>query len=178
MPYLHWETHRRRKKMAEVTKAITLKHDGNRSHSTEILTDEFKRIVEEQLKIARAMTDAAPQEDTTAEKDESSKKRGPLGQYLIQIAKIYEDMDVEPDVRMLRDHLHETPPLHSRRTLDQSYYWKLANTDKRDEDQVVYRATKEGKNIARTTRVVMVDQLWLYILDESMWHAHHFISRR
>jgi hypothetical protein len=95
---------------------------------------------------------------------------GPLGEYLIQISKVYEAMDIEPDVRMLRDYLHEEPPMHSRRTLDQSYYWKLANTDKRDEDQVVYRATRQGKNISRTTRVVMVDQLWLYILDESTQH--------
>jgi hypothetical protein len=168
MPYLHWETHQRRKKMAEVTREISYMHGKKQAHKTESRTDEFKRFVEDQLTIARAMTDRMP------EKIMSSKKvlqpvQSPtlLGQYLMQISKLYEAMDIEPDVRMLRDNLHANPPLHSRRTLDQSYYWKLTNTDKRDEDQVVYRATKQGKNISRTTRVVMVDQLWLYILDES-----------
>lgn len=76
-------------------------------------------------------------------------------------------MDVEPDIRVLRDYLHKDPPLHARRTLDHSFYWKLPTTDGRDEDQVVYRATKRGKSVLRTSRVVMVDQLWLYVLDDS-----------
>ena len=80
-------------------------------------------------------------------------------------------MDIEPDVRLLSDNLHprdpEIPPLHARRTLDQSYYWKLENTDRRDEDQVVNRGTQAGNSIYRTSRLVMVDQLWLYILDDS-----------
>ncbi|CAG8983892.1 hypothetical protein HYALB_00005531 [Hymenoscyphus albidus] len=108
-----------------------------------------------------------PKDTRTPVKKEEKKERGPLANYLLQIAKIYDAMDIEPDVRLLRDHLHQDPPLHSRRTLDQSYYWKLQNTDNRDEDQVVFRATKEGKSPLRTTRVVMVDQLWLYILDEN-----------
>jgi hypothetical protein len=167
MPYLHWETHRRRKQMAEVIEQVTSKHQEKRSHATEILTDELKRITDE-LITARAMSDPIVTQLNAAKKGDLVKSRSTLGEYLIQISKIYEAMDIEPDVRMLRDYLHEKPPLHSRRTLDQSYYWKLANTNKRDEDQVVYRATMQGKNISRTTRVVMVDQLWLYILDESM----------
>jgi hypothetical protein len=87
-----------------------------------------------------------------------------LGPYLMSIAKLYDEMDYEADERLLRDHLHQTPPLHIRRTLDQSYFWTLEDTTSRDKDQVVYRGTKGGKNW--NARVVMVDQLWLWILDE------------
>ena len=87
-----------------------------------------------------------------------------LGPYLMSIAKVADAMDYEADERLLRDHLHETPPLHIRRTLDQSYFWTLADTTARDRDQVVYRGTKGGKHW--NARVVMVDQLWLWILDE------------
>jgi hypothetical protein len=77
-------------------------------------------------------------------------------------------MDYEADERLLRDNLHVDPPLHIRRTLDQSYFLTLDDTAARDKDQVVYRATKQGKSIyCRNTRVVMVDQLWLWILDGS-----------
>lgn len=58
------------------------------------------------------------------------------------------------------------PLLHIRRTLDQSYFMNLKDTSQRDRDQVVYRATKWQGNLAR---VVMVDQLWLWILDERMF---------
>lgn len=153
--------------MATVTREITKQHIKDSPRGHEILRDEVTRAVQE-VHLLRSMTDFHQLKETKAsDNDEKEKKRCPLGKYLLQIAKIYDAMDIEPDVRMLRDHLHQDPPLHSRRTLDQSYYWKLQNTDNRDEDQVVYRATMEGKSPLRTTRVVMVDQLWLYILDES-----------
>jgi hypothetical protein len=85
-------------------------------------------------------------------------------------------MEIEPDVRMLRDYLYSKTPLHPRRTLDQSYYWNLPDTNMRDEDQVVYYETKYGTNIFRTPRVLMVDQLWLYILDDRK-HSLEFNSR-
>jgi hypothetical protein len=114
----------------------------------------------------------------------------------------------------IRDQLD--PPLHIRRTLDQSYFFTLKDTTHRDKDQVVYRQTKMRKEesydgrsrksrsrveqkqdamkdtgsgqkmhlrnrcaetnsrreasftkLVGVARVVMVDQLWLWILDES-----------
>jgi len=77
-------------------------------------------------------------------------------------------MDYEADERLLRDNLHSNPPLHIRRTLDQSYFLTLDDTAARDKDQVVYRETREGRSFySMNTRVVMVDQLWLWILDDS-----------
>ncbi|KAH7399882.1 hypothetical protein BKA64DRAFT_467978 [Cadophora sp. MPI-SDFR-AT-0126] len=176
MPYLHWETHRRRKKMTEIMKEITEEYHRDRPHVTESLREEMAKTAEElYLRHARQLSDFLSMEEAAKQKrkekplkpGEKKKVRGALGEYLLQVAKIYDALDIEPDVRILRDHLHKDPPLHARRTLDQSYYWKLQNTDGRDEDQVVYRETKRGKNISRTSRVIMVDQLWLYILDDN-----------
>ncbi|KAG4432903.1 hypothetical protein IFR05_011621 [Cadophora sp. M221] len=59
---------------------------------------------------------------------------------------------------------HETAPMHFRRTLDQYYYYTLPTTEARDKDQVVTRyfeKTWPGDD----KLVLMVDQLWLWILD-------------
>ncbi|RXG45950.1 hypothetical protein VDGE_02058 [Verticillium dahliae] len=79
------------------------------------------------------------------------------------------------------------------RTLDQAYYWTLNTTKSRDRDQVVYRATTAKSKdfhqfdnggwpdhqdlyespcrsctagIQKVSRVMMVDQLWMWVLDE------------
>jgi hypothetical protein len=75
------------------------------------------------------------------------------------------------DEKLLRKYLLSERPMHIRRTLDQSYYWTLKDTQMRDQDQVVYRATaKAGENPqnADIKQIVMVDQLWIWILDGSM----------
>lgn len=102
--------------------------------------------------------------------DQSASKKGAkaCGLFLMQAAKVYEAMELEPDTKLVHSYLHYQPPFHPRRTLDQSYYFKLENTEFRDRDQVVYRGTKEGRKIHGSTRVIMVDQLWMYILDESL----------
>lgn len=151
--------------------------------------------------------------------------RNPLGQYLIDAARLYEAMSTYRDQQMLEKYLYNDPPLHPRRTLDQSYYWTLQSTRDRDRDQVVYRETsmdptsyhhfrpvrekpqkqttvsklkhvlpvsqppapvhepqfkwdchckqtdEKGcevcrENIRKVSDVVMVDQLWMWILDE------------
>ena len=150
--------------------------------------------------------------------------RNPLGQYLIDAARLYEAMSMYRDQQMLEKYLYSDPPLHPRRTLDQSYYWTLQSTRDRDRDQVVYRETSMNpnshhhfrpvrekpqkkttasklknilpvskpiavqepqfkwdchirqtddkgcedcrENIRKVSDVVMVDQLWMWILDE------------
>lgn len=120
-----------------------------------------------------------------------------LGQYLLDASMLYESMSNHRDKEFIKKYLHEDPPLHPRRTLDQAYYWSLDNTDARDQDQVVYRATKatakrdhtyDSENmvwkqhrkctlkdgcehcrskIRHVPKLVMVDQLWMWILDGS-----------
>ncbi|KAK4677382.1 hypothetical protein QC764_405710 [Podospora pseudoanserina] len=63
-------------------------------------------------------------------------------------------------------HAHDVLPLHCRRTLDQYSYYMLETTERRDKDQVVYRwATKHGKP-KNTAPILMVDQLWLWVLPD------------
>jgi hypothetical protein len=95
-----------------------------------------------------------------------------LGRYLIMLARVADEMDYEADERLLRDNVNNNPPLHIRRTLDQYYFLTLDDTSVRDKDQVVYRGTRAGRSFHnRNTRVVMVDQLWLWILDDSEYSS-------
>ena len=55
--------------------------------------------------------------------------------------------------------------LHIRRTLDQFYYHAIS-TESRDEDQVVFRYTRDHKPYER--KVFMVDQLWLWTLGSDL----------
>lgn len=94
--------------------------------------------------------------------------------------------DCERNDRLLRSYIRENPPLHVRRTLDQYYFITQGSTSTRDRDQVVYRGTKpvelpetdepdeatkadtkKQKLPKGVRRLVMVDQLWLWILDDS-----------
>lgn len=129
------------------------------------------------------------------ENEDKQWKGSPLGQYLIDAARMFEAITNYRDKRLLETFLMNEPPLHPRRTLDQAYYWILDTTRVRDKDQVVYRATTakgadfhkydlkkeawpkhdelkiEGpcrdcsQKIKKVSRVVMVDQLWMWILD-------------
>lgn len=70
---------------------------------------------------------------------------------------------------------------HSRMTLDQYYYSVLTDTDTRDRDQVLSKFIDAGNKQTLGTnnssydpmpgrqdrRILMVDQLWLWVVDES-----------
>lgn len=56
----------------------------------------------------------------------------------------------------------EFPGLQLRRTLDQYIYAGIETTSRRDDDQVVYRYTRD--NFPKGAKIFMVDQLWLWIL--------------
>ncbi|TEY39017.1 hypothetical protein BOTCAL_0472g00040 [Botryotinia calthae] len=193
MPYLHWEMDRKRAHLANIAKELTSKYREKQTRHDIRNKDILAGIVNENKKKfgflhkveAKELTnsDDSPLSDElkqmpgfrrffqttskiSADQPFSGKVGNPCGRYLMQAAKVYEAMDLEPDVKLLHSHLHEQPPFHPRRTLDQSYYFKLENTEPRDKDQVVYRGTNERRKIYGSTRVVMVDQLWMYILDE------------
>ena len=123
--------------------------------------------------------------------------KNPLGQYLIDSARLFVAISRFQDTAILRTHLFGDRPVHPRRTLDQGYNATLSNTRARGRDQVLYRATafdgnapypfriqdhnhrrggelslppRNGWNQAKPhdaqlRRVLMVDQLWLWIVD-------------
>jgi hypothetical protein len=116
-----------------------------------------------------------------------TQRRRILGKLLLSAAALLEAIDFRTDERFIYKYLHQRPPLHPRRTLDQSYYGALKHTGTRDRDQVVYRATTPERHdclevmdekdkwckqchqdVRKVPRLIMVDQLWLWILDGSM----------
>jgi hypothetical protein len=87
-----------------------------------------------------------------------------------------DDGDDDDDWRaQIEAYLTHDPPLHPRRTLDQSYYHMLPSTSTRDSDQVVARRAKKEKREGLANEwqkieghnVLMVDQLWLWIIKTS-----------
>ncbi|RFU33017.1 hypothetical protein B7463_g3326, partial [Scytalidium lignicola] len=176
MPYLHWETDGRRREMARIS--CQLKEEKEKEqrkkgkiHFNKQKYDQWRTILEDiRAKFSRS-TMAGIMEESPNDKISKITSKGepknPLGKYLSQVAKVYNEMDIENDVKLLRENLFDQPPLHGRRTLDQSYYWKLENTEQRDRDQVVSRGTRGGSGNDKSTPVIMVDQLWLYILDDN-----------
>lgn len=61
---------------------------------------------------------------------------------------------------------YDKGPLHCRRTLDQYSYYMLETTERRDKDQVVYRWAKEQGKTKNQIPLLMIDQLWLWILPD------------
>ena len=64
-----------------------------------------------------------------------------------------------------KDCLNEGSSFHPRRSLDQFFYSRLPNTTQRDNDQVVSKNTKWSPD---GTKMVMVDQLWLWVIDPNI----------
>ncbi|KAH8602515.1 hypothetical protein B0O99DRAFT_587613 [Bisporella sp. PMI_857] len=137
----HWETDKNRNKMATLTREITYELERKSPDNKQKLHDNLCKWSSDFL--------------NSADLPIYQPKKGivRLKVSAIPLGDTY-------------DYLYHDPPLHSRRTLDQSYYWKLNDTGLRDRDQVVYRATRTGNDTKKTTRVIMVNQLWLYILDD------------
>lgn len=69
------------------------------------------------------------------------------------------------DENLIRGYLNSSTDLHLRRTLDQFKHHSI-NTEKRDRDQVVFRYCDKAK---KPLKIFMVDQLWMWILDDSKW---------
>jgi hypothetical protein len=96
------------------------------------------------------------------------------------IRRILHEKEIEEentDLCLLKAYLGDTgtKPLHCRRTLDQFSYYMLDTTESRDRDQVMWRwgrkklekAAKTGKTVkVDDTPVLMVDQLWLWVLHD------------
>lgn len=105
-----------------------------------------------------------------------------IGQVLFDAAMVFEAMSTHREKSLIHKYLDEDPPLHPRRTLEQTNEWTLSlSWHASARDQVVHRATrpkqldihsidpftKEWRDrIRKVPRVMMIDQLWMWILDE------------
>ncbi len=71
-----------------------------------------------------------------------------------------------PDAALVQGYLYNERPLHIRRTLDQYHNTYLDTSmpnSTRDSDQVI---TRLARTYSMEPKVLMVDQLWLYVIGE------------
>ncbi|KAK4096298.1 hypothetical protein N658DRAFT_501729 [Parathielavia hyrcaniae] len=168
MPFLHWEIERRLVRMTNVIRKT--RHMNEQETAFERLN---KRKGTWGSVVDRAKAAAERIDSTVSDfggwNDESSswRPRSPLGSYLWLAAKLFQLIDEAADWRLISEHLCTQSPLHPRRTLEQYFYWTAEDTVHRDRQQVVYRSTRMRNDPDAVPRVVMVDQLWLWILDEN-----------
>ena len=180
MPYLHWETDRGRVRSAEIVKEASKQNLISISEVVDQAKHQFSHVETQDTVVPPVTTWTSQSAAQTPAKVE---RRPALGQVFRAAAALLEAMDTHVEEQLMLKYLHVEPPLQPRRTLDQAYYGALKSTGTRDRDQVVYRGTTpqthecEGmetclqcnEDIRKTPRIIMVDQLWLWILDESKW---------
>jgi hypothetical protein len=161
MPYLHWEIEERLLRMSKIVQTRTAEQKPERGRTGISFRSKFAEIASNwRIKLGRPVPT-------------KKSERGPwtpqsaLGRYLWYAAKLFEIIDEAADERLISEHLYSTSPLHMRRTLDQFYYWTVVDTTAQDQNQVVSHGTKSSSDPEATGRVVMVDQLWMWILDQS-----------
>ena len=92
------------------------------------------------------------------------------------------------ETKLIWSYLGSEPPLHLRRTLDQFGYANLRSTVSRDDDQMLWKRTRrpiqsdfhfgvqepqveeqdtfDSRRPVMDGKVLMVDQLWLWIIDQ------------
>jgi hypothetical protein len=187
VPYLHWDTDKGRTQLAKAIEKATAQHLQRRLPKEPIGDDNphLATIAVEALARKKAALKDSRSLSTALQ---HTTRRGILGQYLLRVAMLSEIMACYEDEELVRGYLFANPPLHPRRTLHQSsdtHYGFLKSTDRLDKEQVVYKATAPVEqsthrhctrlygclhcrgDIRKIPRVLMVDQLWLFILDGS-----------
>ncbi|KUI59980.1 hypothetical protein VP1G_07196 [Cytospora mali] len=182
MPYLHWETDRRREKISQFLDEETEKHrkikddkekeqkNKRQKHRGDLVIPIHKTKGND-IQWTQAADHSNPHQAASTvprtaglgfaakiklyprlhrhfvspifekDKDGSVKAGTEVGQVLLNTAMLHEAMSIYRDKKFIEKYLHNDPPLHPRRTLDQAYYWTLKTTRSRDRDQVVYRGT-------------------------------------
>ncbi|KAK4238609.1 hypothetical protein C8A03DRAFT_43673 [Achaetomium macrosporum] len=168
MPYLHWEIEKRLVRMTNVIRKT--KQMNDQEFAFERLSKRkgtWGSVVERAKSLAKRIDSTVSDLGTWDNNIPSWKPQSPLGSYLWYAAKVFQLIDEAADWRLIDDHLCTQSPLHPRRTLEQYYYWTAEDTTHRDRQQVVYRATRMRNDPDAIPRVIMVDQLWMWILDEN-----------
>lgn len=191
MPYLHWEVEKRLQRMNQFIQVAKSRKDHedrlrrvgtNRYRGRLADVTQQKMITrhrQQQGNIDRSSTTLtsfeAEHESVWSSRSHKWRPHTPLAKYIWHAAKLHQIIDEAADGRLIEDHLCSMPPLHMRRTLEQFYYWTAEDTARRDREQIVCRTTRhqngEDPDPEATSRLVMVDQLWLWILDDSKTHS-------
>lgn len=165
MPYLNFETYENQSRMQEAVESVIGKGQRTRldpwlqpfTTSTESLTydglEPWPRTSRHRLRYSRASSSQQPSHRIMDQDSDHAHERS----------------NDEKLISAYLSNKDDPPKLHVRRTLDQYYYHMLKDTKARDSDQVVYRWAKLAKLVQKIAdpKVLMVDQLWLWIVDGS-----------
>ena len=142
MPYLHWETDRRRLRSSEILKQHSPAKWSPFSSVVEVARDpvvvtSMDRVNSDGLleNITTRTRSRRPSSSPAKITHQSFQHQTLLGRLLLKAAALFEAMDGYADEKLIEKYLAARPPLHPRRTLDQSYYWTLKDTCSRDRDQ-------------------------------------------
>ncbi|KAI0521730.1 hypothetical protein F5B22DRAFT_596029 [Xylaria bambusicola] len=205
-PYLHWETSRQLNFITRKTEESMAEYTYNQRRAAD--SEKRRRMKDrEGLKMpnlpslwpfSRKLTFAEPEREGLRYAEPRRTRfqsKHPLGQYLLGMARLYEEVRNYEDTSLIQRYLFANPPLHPRRTLDQGYYTTVRSTRARNRTQVLYRATTPAKskshqfdsstglwtcprsdipsegcdicreNVRKVSSVVMVDQLWMWVLS-------------
>lgn len=148
MPYIHWETQDkyllRNLTLDWMSSANPDLPPTRTAKSHPLRYPYLQRQARERLDARRRFTDKSKKPRRSETKD-------------------YEDStSIWRHENLVRAYVNEPLPLHVRRTLDQYFYYTLPDKSirERDLDQVLWRHTKDTN-----PRILMVDQLWLWIID-------------
>jgi hypothetical protein len=128
MPYLHWETDRRRLKSAEILKQhspakwspfVNVVDDARDPFvETSMDREDSDGLLEHITTISRSRKPSLSPRKITHKSIQCQKL---LGRLFLKAAALYEAMDGYADEKLIERYLKRRPPLHPRRTLDQSY---------------------------------------------------------
>lgn len=149
MPYLHWDEEKALKKRSDIIATYHQKASPSEASST---------------LSAHTSKDAQQVPAKTSDEKITSDERNKRDQKLLESYLLSDESHPDKDSHHL---------LHIRRTLDQSLYHNLKDTKSRDADQTVRRYQKmlyqkmsytEKQLNEAPFAVIMVDQLWLWIL--------------
>lgn len=151
MPYLHWDTVH---KLELRNRCIRIATEGKAAPPrapSEILSQYSDETVEENDRNRTALKNSQADDPSTV-----------FNRSTLEMDSYRELFTV--DELLLLSYLNVQSYIQPRRTLDHSRYHTLQGRDIeiRDMDQVVYRHTKR---LGLKPRLMMVDQLWLWIID-------------
>ncbi|KAK0646951.1 hypothetical protein B0T16DRAFT_171165 [Cercophora newfieldiana] len=146
MPYIHWELDGNRLEMNSVIKSASelLQIDWGRVEDA--VKEKFKRQIRKRRR--------HPKTESQVGKKKTAEEKNPnaalLEQNLFPVSPMF--------------------PVHIRRALDQFQYYMTENTEERDGDQVISRYFQRC-HPTKAVPIMMVDQLWLWVLDESEFNS-------
>lgn len=181
MPYLHWEVEKRQMRMLNVVKEQT--KEQTKAKEKDMVEKSLGEMRRRRVRCRTMLAEMANDRRIRLERPMPGPRHKPeqwrptssstLGKYMWYAAKLFEVLDEIADERLVKENLGSEAPIHIRRTLDQFYHWTMVDTADQDHDQVVCRGTHSSIDIRATSQLVMVDQLWMWILDESRSPCPH-----